>query len=47
MGQYCETKTIYLLTGHGEKHLSELKTEPNYIAKNLYEAALWITKNIK
>jgi len=47
MGQYCETKTIYLLTGHGQKHLSELKTEPNYIAKNLYEAALWITKNIK
>lgn len=47
MGQFYGIKTIYLLTGHGQKHLSELKIKPDYIAKNLYEATLWITKNIK
>ncbi len=44
MGNNAKTKTIYLLSGHGRKHLNELKIQPNYIAENLYEATLWITK---
>lgn len=47
MGKKANTKTIYLLTGHGEKHLKELKVKPNYIAKNLYDATMWILKNEK
>jgi len=35
-------KGIYVLSGHGKKHQSELTDEPCFIAKDLYEATLWI-----
>lgn len=41
MGGKAGCKTIYLLTGHGEKHRKELK-EVNIIAQDMYEAAKWI-----
>lgn len=44
MGKKANTKTVYLLSGHGKKHLNELNIQPDYIAENLYEATLWITK---
>lgn len=34
--------SVYLLTGHGNKHRNELLTTPSHIANNLYEAAIWI-----
>jgi L-threonylcarbamoyladenylate synthase len=41
MARNVGAKGVYLLTGHGEKHLDELN--PNiYVAKNLGEAAEWI-----
>ncbi|MEN3013535.1 MAG: HAD family hydrolase [Endomicrobiia bacterium] len=46
MGFAAGTKTIYLLTGHGQKHLEELVKKPDFVAKNLYEASLWILNNI-
>lgn len=33
---------VYLLTGHGKKHLPELSITPDYIADNIFQAALWI-----
>lgn len=45
MGKSAGTKTIYVLSGHGEKHRDELKTSPDFIAKDLYEASMWILKN--
>jgi len=47
MGKNANTKTIYLFSGHGQKHLNELNTKPDYIAKNLYEAVVWIINNTK
>jgi len=44
MGFESKAKTIYLLSGHGKKHIKELTVKPNYIAENLYDAALWIKK---
>jgi D-glycero-D-manno-heptose 1,7-bisphosphate phosphatase len=35
-------RSIYVLTGHGEKHRPELKTPPDHIAKNIFQAATWI-----
>lgn len=43
--------SVYLLTGHGAKHEQELElsTQPDFIANDIYEAAIWIierqTKN--
>jgi len=34
--------SVYLLTGHGKKHLEELTIEPTFIADDIYEASLWI-----
>ena len=42
MAHNVEAKSIYLLTGHGEKHREELLANPNFIANNLYEAARYI-----
>ncbi len=40
MGKNAGCKTIYVLTGHGEKHKNNLNNiKPDFIAKNLYEAA--------
>jgi D-glycero-D-manno-heptose 1,7-bisphosphate phosphatase len=35
-------KSIYIMTGHGEKHLKDLKAKPDFVADNLLEAAKWI-----
>lgn len=36
--------SVYLLTGHGKKHLHELTIEPHFIANDIFEASLWIMK---
>ncbi len=43
-GQQVGATSIYVLTGHGEKHKDELTDidPPDFIAKNLYEATMWI-----
>ena len=48
MGKNAGCKTVYLLTGHGEKHKKELDgkgIKPDFISKNIYEAAKFIIKN--
>ena len=46
LGKNFGGKTIYLLTGHGVKHLKEsLLTNPDYIAANFDQAARYITFN--
>jgi histidinol-phosphate phosphatase family protein len=42
MAGRVDAHSIFLLTGHGIKHKSELTAQPDYIADNLYQAALWI-----
>lgn len=42
MGKNAGCKAIYILTGHGEKHINELTIKPDFIAKNLVEAAKYI-----
>jgi D-glycero-D-manno-heptose 1,7-bisphosphate phosphatase len=37
-----EARSVYVLTGHGEKHRSELKNQPDHIAENIFTAAQWI-----
>lgn len=44
-GKNAGCKSIYMTTGHGEKHLEELDVKPDFIANNLLEAAKWILKN--
>ena len=39
-------KSVYVITGHGEKHRSELKRQPNYIAENVFAATKWIQSHI-
>lgn len=39
-------RSVYLLTGHGKKHLEELIIEPNFIAEDIFEASFWITSRI-
>jgi len=41
-GKNAGCKTIYLMTGHGEKHFKELKIKPDFVAHSLLEAAKWI-----
>ncbi len=38
-------KSVLVLTGHGKKHLPNMKTEPDYVAENIFQAAKWIIKN--
>lgn len=48
MGNKSGCKTIYLLTGHGMKHIIELNEksiQPSLITSSLYDAALWIGEN--
>ena len=48
MGIKAGCRTIYLLTGHGKMHLDDLKKEkikPNFVAKDFFEAAEFVTKN--
>ena len=42
MGLRVSAKTIYLLTGHGKKHMKELLVMPDFVAPALYTAAEWI-----
>ncbi len=42
MAKKAGAYSIYLLTGHGIKHKNELTVQPDHIADNLYQAALWI-----
>ncbi|MBP7604006.1 MAG: HAD family hydrolase [Spirochaetes bacterium] len=42
MGRNAGSRTVYLLTGHGERHKGELVIPPDHIAGNLAEAAEWI-----
>ncbi len=49
MGIKAGCRTIYLLTGHGEKHSGELdkhNIRPDFIAEGLFEAASIIRKNV-
>lgn len=34
--------SVYLLTGHGAKHLNEISLKPDYVARDIYDAAEWI-----
>ncbi len=44
MGIKAGTKTAYLLTGHGRRHLDEIKAlRPDFTVENLQEAALMLT----
>lgn len=38
--------SIYLLTGHGKKHIQELNIKPDFIANDIFEATLWIMSRI-
>ena len=38
MGKNAGCKTIYVFTGHGEKHKDKLKIKPDFIAEDIYEA---------
>lgn len=42
MAKRIGAHSIFLLTGHGTKHKGELTAQPDHIADNLYQAALWI-----
>ncbi|MFC1666991.1 D-glycero-alpha-D-manno-heptose-1,7-bisphosphate 7-phosphatase [Candidatus Omnitrophota bacterium] len=42
MAKRVGAHSVFLLTGHGIKHREELSSQPDHIANNLYEAALWI-----
>ncbi len=47
MGKNAGCKTIYVLTGHGQKHLNELKLKPDFTAGDLLEASKFILNNKK
>jgi len=42
MGYRAGAKTIYVLTGHGQKHQRELAIKPDFLAPDLPAAAEWI-----
>ncbi|MBD3379399.1 MAG: HAD-IIIA family hydrolase [Candidatus Omnitrophica bacterium] len=44
MGVKVGAKTVYLLTGHGRKHLNELSVDPDTVENDLYDAAEWILR---
>ena len=49
MGNNAGCRSIYLLTGHGETHSAELKersAKPDFVCKDIFEAAETILKNI-
>lgn len=47
MAQTVGAGSIYVLTGHGEKHKVELSVEPDLVSNNLYEAANWIMETLR
>lgn len=46
MAYNVRSGSVYLLTGHGKKHLQELTIKPDFIAKDIFEAAQWIMSTI-
>jgi D-glycero-D-manno-heptose 1,7-bisphosphate phosphatase len=45
MGSRTQMKSIFLLTGHGKKHLDDIKNKTEFlISENIYDAALLILK---
>lgn len=46
MGYRVGAKSIYVLSGHGQKHQAELVIKPNLIAYDLNEAIEWILKRM-
>jgi D-glycero-D-manno-heptose 1,7-bisphosphate phosphatase len=42
MASAVRAKSVYVLTGHGKKHRSELREQPDHIAENIFAAAEWI-----
>ncbi len=42
MAKRTGVHSVFLLIGHGTKHREELSSQPDYIADNIYETALWI-----
>lgn len=42
MASVVGAKSVYVLTGHGKKHISELRIQPDLLANDIYEAANWI-----
>jgi histidinol-phosphate phosphatase family protein len=49
MAKRAGAMSAYLLTGHGEKHRNELtsKVRPDLIARDIYEATMWIMDRCK
>ncbi len=47
MGLNAGSGSIYVLTGHGSKHLNELEVKPQIVCKNLYAASEKIIKKYK
>jgi len=45
LGKNAGCKTVYVLTGHGKKHVNDLKIKPDFIAQDLLEAAKYILNN--
>ena len=45
MGRRAGTGSVFVLSGHGEKHRPELLFPPGFVAGDLYEAAGWILNN--
>lgn len=41
MAYNAKAHSIYLLSGHGKKHRAELLVKSDFIANDLYEAAVW------
>lgn len=42
LGKNAGAKSVLLLTGHGKKHLPEMKITPDHIAEDILDAANWI-----
>lgn len=45
MGKNAGCRTIYVLTGHGQKHLNESEIKSDFTAGNLLEASKFILNN--
>lgn len=44
-GTHAGMRTVYMLTGHGTKHRDHLEQDPDFIAADLYQAAVWIRED--
>ncbi len=40
-------RSVYVLTGHGQKHIKEMKSKPDFMASNLLKAAQYILRSLK